>query len=182
MIFDGLDELLDTSLRRDVVQAVEGFAHMYPTTSILVTSRRIGYEEAPLDNSLFPSIQLQQFNPGQVEKSTHNWFALMNRFLNASGGCSPPLSSRIACSSLILVLSPLMLSLMCGIYASERYIPRNRPEVYEKCAVLLFDRWDRQRGIHTPLPFDANIFNQLCGRSHLFMYNQPRKKASQSAP
>jgi predicted NACHT family NTPase len=40
VIFDGLDELLDTSHRRNIVTAVEGFANRYPTTQIVVTSRR----------------------------------------------------------------------------------------------------------------------------------------------
>lgn len=68
-----------------------------------------------------------------------------------------------------LRVNPLMLSLMCGIYASENYIPRNRPDVYEKCALLLFDRWDKQRGIKSELAFDAHV--QAAMRSlALWMY------------
>jgi predicted NACHT family NTPase len=50
-----------------------------------------------------------------------------------------------------------MLALMCNIYRGENYIPRNRPDVYEKCAMMLFERWDKSRGIHVPLPFEAHI-------------------------
>lgn len=39
---------------------------------------------------------------------------------------------------------------MCILYRGQGYIPRNRPDVYEKCAELLFDRWDRHRSIHVP--------------------------------
>lgn len=66
VIFDGLDELIDISLRRDVVQAVEGFAYRYPTVQIIVTSRRIGYEDAPLDPDLFPVAQLMELDDGRV--------------------------------------------------------------------------------------------------------------------
>jgi hypothetical protein len=53
--------------------------------------------------------------------------------------------------------NPLMLSLMCNIYRGENYIPRNRPEVYEKCANMLFERWDKSRGILVPQAMEAFI-------------------------
>ena len=50
-----------------------------------------------------------------------------------------------------------MLSLMCSLYRGENYIPKNRPDLYEKCSLMLFERWDRGRGIHIQLPFEAHI-------------------------
>jgi hypothetical protein len=171
VILDGLDELLETSLRRDVVQAVEGFAHRYPTCPIVVTSRRVGYEEAPLDPDLFVQTQLDEFDDQQVREYVRNWFNLDE---------SVPYHRRDQLTESFytdsefvsdLRANPLMLSLMCGIYASENYIPRNRPDVYEKCALLLFERWDKQRGIHTGLPFDAHV--QAAMRSlALYMYTR----------
>lgn len=76
VIFDGLDELLETSLRREIGQVVEGFTHRYPLTPILVTSRRVGYEEAPLDADLFARLQLQEFSDDQVEAYVRKWFSL----------------------------------------------------------------------------------------------------------
>ncbi len=32
---------------------------------------------------------------------------------------------------------------MCDIYRGEGYIPKNRPEVYEKCSELLLKKWDK---------------------------------------
>ena len=58
VIFDGLDELLDTSDRRAVSADVESFANLYPGVRILVTSRSVGYEEAPLDASMFDLFRL----------------------------------------------------------------------------------------------------------------------------
>lgn len=50
-----------------------------------------------------------------------------------------------------------MLALMCSIYSAEGYIPKNLPEVYEKCSTMLFERWDKQRSIVVKLPFTAHI-------------------------
>jgi NACHT domain len=171
VIFDGLDELLDTSLRRKVVEAVEAFAYMYPTTQILVTSRRLGYSDAPLDADLFQPASLREFSRDQVRKYVVNWFELDDSV--PSGRKSELERAFLADSEFVqdLRINPLMLSLMCGIYGSEHYIPRNRPDVYEKCALLLFDRWDKQRGIISELAFDAHVQGAMRALA-LWMYPQ----------
>ena len=58
VIFDGLDELLETVHRQDVRNAVESFCTAYPSVPVLVTSREIGYEQAPLDEERIRCISL----------------------------------------------------------------------------------------------------------------------------
>lgn len=161
VILDGLDELLDVSLRRDVVQAVEGFAHRFPMCPMLVTSRRVGYFEAALSDSLFTRVGLGQFSGTQVRDYVKKWFTLDESVEHARQ--EQLANSFVSDSEFVqdLRVNPLMLSLMCGIYASENYIPRNRPDVYEKCALLLFERWDKQRGIVPELSFDAHVQSAL---------------------
>lgn len=156
IIFDGLDELLDTSFRQEVSGDIESFCNLYLTTPVLVTSRRVGYEQAPLDVSIFPVAQLAPFSNNKVREYAQKWFStesdnvtqsqqIANTFLNESA-VVPDLRSN-----------PLMLALMCNIYRGENYIPQNRPDVYEKCATMLFERWDKSRGIHSSLPFEAHL-------------------------
>lgn len=179
VLFDGLDELLDTSQRRDVVSTVEGFAHRYPTAQIIVTSRRVGYEEAALDDKLFATASLREFEDDQVEAYARKWFSLDESH--------PRLTQQTLTDSFLvdsifvrdLRVNPLMLSLMCGIYASEHYIPRNRPDVYEKCALLLFDRWDKQRGIDAPLAFDAHVQGAMRALA-LWLY--PKQESQSGLP
>jgi hypothetical protein len=179
VIFDGLDELLDTALRRQVVDAVTGFAHRYPTTPILVTSRRVGYSDAPLDPEMFTAFSLCEFDTDQVSQYSKNWFELDESV--QPGRRKDLCKSFLADSEFVqdLRVNPLMLSLMCGIYASENYIPRNRPDVYEKCALLLFDSWDKQRGIKAPLSFDAHV--QAAMRS-LALWLYPQQASQQGLP
>ena len=47
VIFDGLDELLDTSARSQVAAIIEQFCAEYPLTRVLVTSRTIGCRPGP---------------------------------------------------------------------------------------------------------------------------------------
>lgn len=178
-IFDGLDELLDTALRRQVVDSVIGFAFRYPTTPILVTSRRVGYLDAPLDPEIFTGVSLQEFTFHQVEQYVSNWFDLDDSVSLARK--ADLRESFISDSEFVqdLRVNPLMLSLMCGIYSSENYIPRNRPDVYEKCALLLFEKWDQQRGINAPLSFDAHV--QAAMRS-LALWLYPQQASQQGLP
>lgn len=173
VIFDGLDELTDTSLRRRVVEFVESFVYMYPDVPVLVTSRRVGYDEAPLDDSLFRTVNLAELQREQVRDYANKWFLLDESV--EKGRRSELAKSFLQESEFVADLrkNPLMLSLMCGIYASENYIPANRPDVYKKCAELLFEKWDKQRGIGIPLPFDAHVKHALNALA-LWMYSTPK--------
>ena len=169
VIFDGLDEIFETHVRTQVVEAIHGFTHRYPNTPILVSSRKVGYDAAPLDRDLFLVAELTEFSREQVEEYTQKWFALDQ----------PTLAGKfIEESELVADLrtNPLMLSLMCGLYRAEGYIPANRPDVYEKCALMLFERWDKQRGIIVPLPFDAHV-RQAIQSLAWWLYTEPANQA-----
>ncbi|XKK58832.1 NACHT domain-containing protein [Streptomyces sp. ARC32] len=173
VIFDGLDELTDTSLRRKVTEFVESFVYRYPATPVLVTSRRVGYNEAPLDESLFTAVALAELSEHQVSSYAAKWFSLdqtVERKRRSELAASFVRESQFVKD---LRKNPLMLSLMCGIYASEHYIPSNRPDLYQKCAELLFERWDKQRGIVIPLPFNAHV-RQALNALALRMYTDPK--------
>jgi len=159
VIFDGLDELLDTSFRQEVTEDVESFASLYPQVRILVTSRRVGYEQAPLDPAMFSAFMLSQFTDSQVETYARNWFALQDEFQEAPEAPEAVVEAFLRESDSIKDLrsNALMLGLLCNIYQGESYIPRNRPEVYEKCSTMLFQRWDNSRGIKPSVPFEAHL-------------------------
>lgn len=177
VIMDGLDELLDTSLRRRVTDAVEAFAHAYPTTTMLVTSRRIGYDQAPLDPALFATLMLQDFDDDRVAAYTSKWFELDRSLPPAVREQLRDGFLREGSYVADLRRNPLMLSLMCVLYRGEGYIPRNRVDVYERCASLLFERWDRQRGIQVPLPFEQHVRPALWALA-LWMYAETGQRSA----
>ena len=147
VIFDGLDELLDTSRRQDVAARVERFCSEYPLTAVLVTSRLIGYDQARLDEGQFTCYYLGGFGEEQVGEYVRKWFAQdaeadasdAETFLTESAGI-PDIRSN-----------PLILALLCILYRGAGSLPRNRSEVYEECTNLLFRRWDARRKIHQEL-------------------------------
>ncbi|MBS1826768.1 MAG: NACHT domain-containing protein [Acidobacteria bacterium] len=156
VIFDGLDELLDTSFRREVTANVESFCNLYASVPVLVTSRVVGYDQAPLPEEVFACYELAPFDASQVSNYSKKWFCFVEEDEKRGKELA---ASFLAESESVADLrsNPLLLGLMCNLYRSEKYIPQNRPDLYEKCAVMLFERWDRSRGIKKQLPFEAHL-------------------------
>ncbi|MFD5828771.1 NACHT domain-containing protein [Lentzea sp. NPDC060358] len=157
LVLDGLDEIVRTELRRRVTTLLEGFAHLYPLVPILVTAREIGYDEVPLDPALFEVTRILEFTPKQVRTYVHNWFAL-------DDASFPGERKRLATSFMEdseripeLRSNPLLLSLLCAMYSSDRYLPRNLAQAYERCALMLFEHWDARREILLPLRFQGKV-------------------------
>jgi hypothetical protein len=145
VIFDGLDELLETSYRQEISSDVESFCNLYPAVPVLVTSRVVGYEQAPLDEKRFEIFRLAPFDEDQVQEYVTKWFSTDTDLTNEQQ--KQKSQAFVEESQIVpdLRSNPLILALMCNIYRGENYIPRNRPDVYEKCAVMLFERWDKSR-------------------------------------
>jgi len=158
VIFDGLDELLDTSDRQEISGDVEAFCSLYPSVPVVVTSREVGYKEAPLDREKFEIFYLDSFDREQVSEYANKWFSVMETELDPAEK-DRKIKAFLEESKLVpdLRSNALILALLCNIYRGEGYIPRNRPDVYEKCAVMLFERWDKSRGINVTLPFQSRI-------------------------
>ena len=76
VIFDGLDEIINLSERHEICRRIEYFSTEYSSTPILVTSRRIGYSSAPLNDRLFLTCYLHEFDEDQVAEYARKWFSL----------------------------------------------------------------------------------------------------------
>ena len=149
VIFDGLDELTDTSDRREIAGDVESFCNLYPSVPVLVTSRKVGYKEAPLDEERFDTFHLADFNEDQVKEYVEKRFALLDLTPEER---QQKIAAFLDESRTVRDLrsNALMLGLMCNLYKAAGYIPKNRSDIYEKCTEMLFKNWDKSRKI--PLP------------------------------
>jgi predicted NACHT family NTPase len=122
-----------------------------------VTSREIGYEHAPLNHMLFNSAALADFRKEDVESYARRWFSLDDALRDDQQQEKASAFLRESESIKDLRSNPLMLALLCNLYRGRGYIPRNRPEVYDECATMLFETWDKHRGITTLLPFQEHL-------------------------
>ncbi|MFG1993469.1 NACHT domain-containing protein [Actinoplanes sp. NPDC048988] len=159
LILDGLDEITHRQDREAVSRSVDAFARLHPRCRILVTSRVVGYRQAPLSSELFQVATIGPFSAEQVGSYARKWFDLhLHKDLTSSERRTLT-ASFLAESSNIEDLreNPLLLALICNLYRHQRFIPRNRPEIYVSCSRLLFDTWDRRRRLRPVFEFDAHV-------------------------
>ena len=157
VIFDGLDELLDTSRRRDVSDRVEQFCSAYPLTPVLVTSRVVGYDQARLDDTQFTCYQLGGFGDNQVVEYARRWFATQEDISGTEAAAKAEAFLAESANAADLRANPLLLSLMCILYRGKGSLPGDRTGIYARCAELLLRKWDEQRDLYKKLASDHLI-------------------------
>lgn len=143
VIFDGLDELIEVSYRQIIRNDIELFCNLYPNIPVLITSRKIGYQEAPLNYCNFSVSYLSEFNKEQIREYVTKWFSIDKKLSDSEQTKRIETFLTESRDLTDIRSNPLMLGLMCNIYKCEGYIPSSRAELYAKCAEMMFDRWDR---------------------------------------
>jgi len=178
LIFDGLDEVLDRTERIKIRDRVESICRHYPDCQVFVTSRIVGYREAPLEASLFNVASILPFAPEQVSQYAEKWFRLVEHLSSAAESQARAFLEEAADLGDLLD-TPLLLSLLCALYREEHAIPRQRAEVYERCARLLFERWDSKRKIATQLPASTYV-KELVQHLATWMYESQERQGGVS--
>ena len=80
LLFDGLDEISDASLRMQIVRQVEMFTQSYPTNRFIITSRIVGYTEAPVSAAVgYHAYGLADFDEQQIKGFLQQWCAAYER-------------------------------------------------------------------------------------------------------
>ena len=150
LLFDGLDEVATLDERRRLVEEIEGFALRYPGNYVLVTSRPVGYELAPISSQWFIQAEVQEFDDTQIRQFLERWYTHVLRL-------SPlPSDDRQELELLYktlqdnarlhkLAVNPLLLTVITALHRYER-LPDKRILVYDRCADLLLDTWARLKG------------------------------------
>jgi hypothetical protein len=144
LVVDGVDEILDVTQRRRIVDQLNTIAEEYPATPIICTTRRSGFEIAHFRSRTFNVLMLGDYTDQQIAEYARKWFTTARWGLKADRflGESRTLGD--------LVKNPLMLALLCTLYRQYDYIPESRRELYLRCASLMFYEWDPRRGIAIP--------------------------------
>lgn len=159
IVFDGLDEILAVSRRREFVDLVSSFSHQYPLCQVLVTSRLVGYRDAKLPDD-FTEYRLQHFDNEEIVD-------YVTKFMTVVAGTNKKESGKKAESFLKqtnnhasdIRKNPLMLGLMSSIFNIKGDVPSNRPEIYKHCATLMFEKWDQDRDIRAEIPDDFDLLD-----------------------
>lgn len=147
IFLDGLDEILDVGVRRTVTTKVAAMLDSFPSSAYVVTSRSSGYDEAPL------SIEASRFSTAEFSRRQvadyADWFFInhgIGPYRQAQGVTGFMKQTEVVKD---VRANPLMLGVLCGLYATGRSLPGNRTEVYRQCAEMLFEQWDQLKDTYT---------------------------------
>lgn len=158
LLFDGLDEILEVGRRRQMSSYIEQFVDTYAACQALVTSRAVGYSDAPLSGD-FDVFILSRLNREEITK-----FA--EKLIRAIGGKNrDPKTGAVTfikqteSNAADLRQNPLLLGLMVYIFTEKGDVPDNRPEIYRACSQLLFLKWDQRRDILFDYPDDFELLD-----------------------
>jgi HEAT repeat protein len=148
-LFDGLDEIVDTSERREVAKRVTEFASKFPDCPVIVTSRIVGYHEAQLGPQ-FTQFTISPFGEDEINRFVENWYRVLGEPHKAED-----LIEAIAGNDSVkrLASNPLLLTVIALIHRRAK-LPDERVKLYQLAAETLADQWMTERRV-VPEAWDA---------------------------
>jgi hypothetical protein len=159
LAFDGLDEILITARRREFVQLVTVFCEQYPLCPVLITSRIVGYEEAPLTDD-FEEMLIEKFNDDEIGAYLQKFLRVVSSHTKADAEKKAKIfMKQTERNARDLRQNPLLLGLMAFLFAMKNDVPSNRPEIYRECAILMFEKWDQNREISANIPIGFDMLH-----------------------
>jgi internalin A len=169
LLLDGLDEIGSLDVRLALRAAIQEGAKQFPSCRVLVTSRAVGYEAAPLtaksqdhwDLGLVavPKLALAPawgelryvtpFTDEQIGRFARNWYARREAapVLREAGASELVKAVRGSASTLRLARNPNLLTLMALIFRVQARLPHGRALLFEKIAEAYLESIDTFRGL-----------------------------------
>ena len=170
ILFDGLDEVSDTNLRRRLSRLIEALSRAYPACRYVVSSRLVGYTGAARLGEGFTTTTVRDFTMADVEQFLAYWHQLVavsqlgpgEQAERYAGVQTRQLVDAIRANERIreLAINPLLLTVVALVHRDRVVLPDRRAELYAEAVDVLLGKWDEARGVTGPpiledRPFDA---------------------------
>ncbi len=146
---DGLDEIWAPGQRKAVCDAVRALAARFPRSHYVVTSRTVGYEEAPLDRRKFTHYTVLPLADEDIREFVRRWHALRERDPVRRKQQTDDLIATIERQPRIQTLArnPLLLTIIALVHRIEAELPHERVKLYDKCVTALVETWEEVKGL-----------------------------------
>jgi predicted NACHT family NTPase len=160
IMFDGLDEVADLQIRRQVVTWVEQCMASYGKNHFVISSRPHGYKSNPLSNVTV--LQVRPFTNQQVEQFVNNWY-LANEIMSqqkddpgvhedARSGAADLLGRIRSANTLAeLAVNPLLLTMIATVHRYRSSLPGRRVELYAEICEVFLGKRQQARGLSLDL-------------------------------
>lgn len=157
VLLDGLDEVIDSGDRAEIVKRIEQFVFACnQQTRFILTSRVAGYDYS-LRDDIFVEFQLNDLGRSEIEK-------YLKRIQKEFGVEAEKLLRAIDENPGAgkLVTNQLMLAIMVDVFERDKVLPVRRVELYDKAINILVNEWQKkERGLSERVLESYEILNLL---------------------
>lgn len=175
VLFDGLDEILSVDLRKQVIDRITRFCGAFSPSAFICTSREVGYDEYPL-HAGFAETLILPFTDAKTRQFADNFFEFLGENTVRRVGLREFMEQTAKIPD--IRSNPLMLGVLCNLFASGRTMPSNRVDLYSKCAQMLFEEWDASRGIPMSVT-NQHAAEQAVNELALQMFQEGREEIAE---
>ncbi len=157
ILLDGLDEVFDRATRAFVAQQVSGLIQRETRRGnrVIVSSRVIGYREAPLSDEL-PHVTVLDFGLKEIQLFAQKWCLACETAMTGSLGEVTRQRAESTAKALLrdiqskpsimlLAANPLLLTMLALLRRQEGKLPEWRIELYEHYVQTLLVNWELTR-------------------------------------
>jgi formylglycine-generating enzyme required for sulfatase activity len=154
LLLDGLDEVVGSTTRRQVVEAIVAFARSHKRCRIVVSCRIRAYDAQinPQNKQWqlpgWPVATLADLTPAQMNHFVNAWYravAASDEKIAAQAEeriaeLQAALRARLDLRK--LGVRPLLLTIMALVHLRQRNLPEDRASLYRECVEILLARWE----------------------------------------
>ena len=182
---DGLDELGGTGVRREITRLVTTFANhpAYRRNRFIITSRLVGYEDAPLNKQAFAHYTVQPLADEAIKRFIRKWYHVREINPTRRQERAQHLIDTVMKELRIktLATNPLLLTIIALVHRVEAELPHERVKLYDKCVTALVETWESVKELDSQ--FKESIAYEYRRRilEHIafWLHNQPGEQGQQ---
>ena len=163
VLLDGLDEVADMVLRRQVVVWVEQQMRLFGKNRFIVTSRPHGYRSNPIQGVNL--LEVCSFTPEQVHRFVHSWYLANEIKRHRKDDPGVRREAREGADGLLgklrqsrdlsdLAVNPLLLTMIATVHRYRGSLPGSRVELYGDICKVVLGRRRQARGLDFELSSD----------------------------
>ncbi|SOD15135.1 NACHT domain-containing protein [Pedobacter xixiisoli] len=150
ILFDGLDEIFDIEEKIEIKNDIENICLTNENILAMVTSRKIGYSDAKLNDD-FSELEIDTFSDSQVVEYVSKWYLHEEKNEDIRKRELREFLEKRHTLDRELIHNPLLLSLIVILFRNNLKLPESKLEIYQSCTKTLVDKWDKTKDLQINL-------------------------------
>jgi formylglycine-generating enzyme required for sulfatase activity len=177
LLFDGLDEIPDATLRAEVAAILGSFVRQHGGCTYVVTSRPSALsDEVRVALGRLAHSQILPLDPEHMSAFLRAWYGALYGDPTTAAERAEALMQRLLSRERLLSLAdtPILLTAIAIVHKTLGDLPERRAELFEHCVKAMLHRWDASRDTDSqallcgPLDIDTKlaIVEEIAWRIH----------------